>query len=479
MSQQEALKRRRDQILASAMDVPEQTAEERAGQGLLTIAQSEPVQSALRGDNALTLGQMRQAVAQPLDPESQEPLIQNALNTAMSTVQAPKGKAAKAALDMSEEARMGRAKKMGFDPETTYYHGTKADIEGFDPKALGASTNAQSAKKAYFFATEPSTASDYANLSKGRRVLREGITEEEAYAPVEALRKQLEQKYGEKFMMPDKYSEYSMAYTPEELASRGITKVDSKDPLVKNYLAESTKADLATQALTTDPKRELLSLEVQKAALGSRGGFSKGQLEDWKKAVPYWEDKLKNFDPDGPAWQKKPEEMQAMIDKAKDKIKNFNRDSTAHKKNWEKEVSAIDSKMEEMRQLQKDNEIGQNVLPVNLKTQNPYVHDFKGQGYRDTPYSEIIDKAKAAGHDSVVFKNTYDPADPENRQLQDIVAVFDPSQVRSKFAEFNPKKAKSGNISAGIGAVGPAAAAAKLSDDEQARRRALAESMAQ
>lgn len=61
----------------------------------------------------------------------------------------PKGKfvqslidlAEKSGLDMSDAARMQRARDIGFDTEKTYYHGTNQDFEEFDPsKFKGRST---------------------------------------------------------------------------------------------------------------------------------------------------------------------------------------------------------------------------------------------------------------------------------------------------------------------------------------------------
>lgn len=43
----------------------------------------------------------------------------------------------KKALDMSKQARMQRARDMGFDTDTVYYHGTRHDIEAFDPDMIG------------------------------------------------------------------------------------------------------------------------------------------------------------------------------------------------------------------------------------------------------------------------------------------------------------------------------------------------------
>ena len=52
------------------------------------------------------------------------------------------------------------------DPQTgeplVVYHGTAADVEFFDPLALGANTHAQSAKGGFFFAASPKVASGYA-----------------------------------------------------------------------------------------------------------------------------------------------------------------------------------------------------------------------------------------------------------------------------------------------------------------------------
>jgi hypothetical protein len=49
-------------------------------------------------------------------------------------------KAVNALLDMSDQARMNRARKMGFDTDTVWYHGTDRMFPAFDDKKLGAST---------------------------------------------------------------------------------------------------------------------------------------------------------------------------------------------------------------------------------------------------------------------------------------------------------------------------------------------------
>jgi len=73
------------------------------------------------------------------------------------------------------------------------YHGTAADIEFFDPLALGANTRAASAKKAFFFAASPKVASGYAVLSESRPSLKVSIIDNAAKSEVlpESLRKML------------------------------------------------------------------------------------------------------------------------------------------------------------------------------------------------------------------------------------------------------------------------------------------------
>lgn len=70
------------------------------------------------------------------------------------------GKAAAAALDMSAEARMARAKAMGFDRPV--YHGTSSDFPAFDPAMAGQSTGSLSARQGVWTSPSPQVAAEYA-----------------------------------------------------------------------------------------------------------------------------------------------------------------------------------------------------------------------------------------------------------------------------------------------------------------------------
>lgn len=68
---------------------------------------------------------------------------------------------ADALLPMDKASRMQRAKEGGFDTDKTWYHGTRGDIDAFDPG------KAKSEGDAIFFTDEPNLASEYAQGVRG------------------------------------------------------------------------------------------------------------------------------------------------------------------------------------------------------------------------------------------------------------------------------------------------------------------------
>ena len=93
-----------------------------------------------------------------------------------------------------------------------------------------------------------------------------------------------------------------------------------------------------------------------------------------------------------------------------------------------RERAAINKEMESLERQ------GANILPTKLRLSNPLVYDFKGSSYRESSYHDLLQKAKAEGHDGAIFRNTTDGAG-----VTDIYVVLDPSQIRSHFAMFDPK----------------------------------------
>jgi hypothetical protein len=82
---------------------------------------------------------------------------------------------------------------------------------------------------------------------------------------------------------------------------------------------------------------------------------------------------------------------------------------------------------------------GPSIKQVYLSMQNPLVEDFKGKVYRETTYAELIERAKAAGHDGVIMENTYDAGEYSKTDAilmgrfggETVYAVFDAAQIKT------------------------------------------------
>jgi hypothetical protein len=97
---------------------------------------------------------------------------------------------------------------------------------------------------------------------------------------------------------------------------------------------------------------------------------------------------------------------------------------------------------------------GANVIPVYARLKNPYYWPENRKAALTTEESQLIrDELMAQGYDGVIVSNKY--ADPKYQRNYETIA-FDPTNIRSRFAAFDPAKRSSANLSAGIvgGAVG-------------------------
>ena len=226
------------------------------------------------------------------------------------------------ALDDVEKARLDRAVQQGFNLDA--FHGTKGNITEFDPGLLGATTDAGSARKGFFFSADPETANEYTRMAFASKVRKDQYN-------------------------PDRLSE--LVYEQNEIAT-------TLDRMEKNMVAKYPDANQQTID-------EMLF-----------------QNDNYKKLT------------------KRDSEIEAWID------------AGYHTRE------------------------GENIMPVKLKLDNPLIHDFKGSNYREQSYDNLLEQAKENGHDGAIFKNTYDGG-----PLTDVYVVFEPEQIRSRFAMFDPKDA--------------------------------------
>jgi len=74
-----------------------------------------------------------------------------------------------------------------------------------------------------------------------------------------------------------------------------------------------------------------------------------------------------------------------------------------------------------------------NLKKVYLDIKNPFIKDYEGSDFRDEPYAKVIADAKEAGHDAVIFKNTFDGGDPAgNLYPTDVIVVFSADQIKTE-----------------------------------------------
>lgn len=346
------------------------------------------------------------------------------------------------ALDLIYGDQNTRAKSMGFG-DRTWYHGTTAPIEQFEKDALGASTKAASANKGFFFAEDPSTAADYATLAAEKGVNRNQLNWRSAQKQTEKLRSDLLKKYdfGQNSYVHHNYNDLVDAGDVDGLIRMGMSPEDATK-LVSEEKNSTALYDVYRDSLPDDKIRGLEKDIAKKRYERSSKGPNEFLERDLVNRLKLRQERLEKYPEDKDFLQPDIDRLQAQLNEAKN--------GTISPEELSKLDNGISTLQKQIEDLNLSRE--QSIIPVRLRG-NPLVKNYKGQGYRDESYSDLMTKASEQGKDSVLLKNTYDPADPNNRVKQDIAAVFEPEQVRSVNAAFDPRFKNSSKLIAGAGAV--------------------------
>ena len=106
-------------------------------------------------------------------------------------------------------------------------------------------------------------------------------------------------------------------------------------------------------------------------------------------------------------------------------------------------VDAIDEQIEEMNRDGRANGGGANIMPLHVRGDFDTV-DFGGRAYADGDVSGAMDRAAAAGKDGVRFVNMRD--NPAAAKASDVLAVFDPKNIRSVHAAFSKEATESSSL---------------------------------
>lgn len=114
---------------------------------------------------------------------------------------------------------------------------------------------------------------------------------------------------------------------------------------------------------------------------------------------------------------------------------------------------------------------GANVIPAAVRG-NFLDYDADGSNWRKAN-KNAIEQAKLGGYDGVRIKNVVDSATTNTQKPSNVMAVFDPKNIRSVNAAFDPAKKESSNLLAGLGAGVVAGGAALAPQDASAQARDL------
>jgi hypothetical protein len=326
--------------------------------------------------------------------------------------------------------------------EQGWYHGSTGDIKSFDKGLLGESTGAESAKKGFFFARDPQNppvsmmqkTSDPKSIEMLRKL---GIPEEEIA----------------------KLNTVSMEGQGAETAS-GYAQIGGS----RQYKEAMRKANAAEKNSNWDEYEKQMALaedisigdQQYLQGLTAKYGDSRDEMlasinnSIYSKQLPQQEAelldaKVKQLMPYG--WYNR--YSNAQLNGLKKEIQKLSGDDASQAIKSIEQFQSIKNE----RALAEKTQEGGNVMPVALRYENPLVYDFQGSTYRDQTYADLIDQALREGNDAVILKNTFDPGAGPSK-LIDVGVVFEPDQVRGKFAAFDPLR-KTAAIAAASGLAAP------------------------
>jgi hypothetical protein len=95
--------------------------------------------------------------------------------------------------------------------------------------------------------------------------------------------------------------------------------------------------------------------------------------------------------------------------------------------------------------------------PVKIRTGHKMEFDAAGGTFKDIDIHNKVREAVAGGYDSLVVKNVIDPGNASKKDARNIantIIVFNPKNIRSRFAKFDPAKKGSANLLAGVAGAG-------------------------
>jgi hypothetical protein len=313
-----------------------------------------------------------------------------------------------------------------------WYHGTTGDIRQFRKDLLGEATKAKSAEEGFFFARDPRNppvemtqkSNDPETIAFLKRI---GKTDAEIEAMNTVSMKGHGSHTASGYAQIGGDREYREAMRLASIAEkqRNFPEYERQMQIAEN-LAVNKNNQLQLLTAKHGEARDTMLSKIQDTWYSKQMSQKEAEASDaaFKKLMGY-------------GWYNNP----AQVDVVKKELVNkFGKDKAADA------INAIDQyKSVVAQRLAEESNSGANVMPVALRYKNPMYYDFKGSAYRDQTYADLVKEAKAKGHDALILQNTYDPG-AGTAKLIDVGVVFEPNQVRSKFAKFDPANINSPDL---------------------------------
>ncbi|MBL8440234.1 MAG: hypothetical protein JNK96_03355, partial [Betaproteobacteria bacterium] len=306
------------------------------------------------------------------------------------------------------------------------YHGTDADIYAFSQSFLGHTTGAKSAKAGFFFASNPETADYYPQYDKETVLDAYGFMRKKGET-TEEYRRRMESPEGTPSGRLESAMHKYRATVPPAIAALNLS----------GRFASSPKSQLDAYLLHGDPSRfagQFRSSEIGDE-LEAAGFFDAQDDKSPQEAMELFEAevarrvraegetaialKIDALDQDGRQALEAARAAAVVYRMAKKESDEFN-----FRYQWSKKSWAGGDQDGEVWEASKESQ-APNIIPVFLAIKRPFIHDFKGKGYREVSYAELLEGAKVGDHDGATFLRTADPTPA------DIFVAFDPTQIKS------------------------------------------------
>jgi hypothetical protein len=280
--------------------------------------------------------------------------------------------------------------KTGAPVVVSGFHGSANDFTEFSKEALGKTTKARSARIAFFGVSDPAVASEYSSYASTAKGAEE-------VAKLQDEMRSLELKVRDTLMLQNgMLSPFSQSMVNEETAKSAEYKA------LFNY----TKRNLDDLGFGGTAQAVGAILTVKDWA--SRWEMSSEEETEVKRMVAAITAKRQEFF-----------EARRARDLAATPLDQVDALS--------KQAVETRAKLNEAMARQGT---GGNVMPLFYKFKNPLVvnHD-----YEERRFTAALEKAKAEGHDGVIFTNSNDDPSGNGRKAT-VLAVFEPTQIKSSIA---------------------------------------------